>query len=116
MFVGPIRDADRVGIHAMCENAGCMAVDLNLQKDHVHFIAMIPSKAAISDLMGRAKGETSISLLKQSHQLQKYPYSGNRLWVKEHCVDTVRMDADMIRKYDKYQNREKRKAQSMMNF
>ncbi len=83
--------------------------ELNVQRDHVHLIVMIPPKVAISDLMGRVKGQTSIKLFKQFHQLRKKPYWGNHFWAKGYCVDTVGMDADMIRKYVKYQ--EKRESQ-----
>lgn len=49
--------------------------------------------------MGRVKGQTSIKLLRQFHQLRKKPYWGNHFCARGYCVDTVGMDADMIRKY-----------------
>jgi putative transposase len=73
---------------------------------------MVPPKIAISDLMGRVKGQTSIKLFRQFHQLRKQRYWGNHFWAKGYCVDTVGMDADMIRKYVKYQEkREKQEEQ-----
>ena len=71
---GPIRDAAREGIHAICGYAGCEVVEMNVQRDHVHLIAMVPPKVAISDLMGRVKGQTSMKLLKQFRHLRKQPY------------------------------------------
>lgn len=37
----------------------CEVLKLNVQPDHVHLVAIIPSKASISSLMGvlRARGE-----------------------------------------------------------
>jgi hypothetical protein len=32
-------------------------------------------------------------------------YWGNHFWSKGHCVDTVGLDADMIRKYVRYQEK-----------
>ena len=89
---------------------------MNVQRDHVHLIVMIPPKVAISDLMGRVKGQTSIKLFRQFQQLRKKPYWGNHFWAKGYCVDTVGMDAEMIRKYVKYQEkREKQEEQLTMN-
>jgi REP element-mobilizing transposase RayT len=41
----------------------------------------------------------------QSHQLRKKPYWGNHFWAKGYCLDTVGMDAHMIRKYVEYQEK-----------
>jgi putative transposase len=112
VLVGPVGEAAHAGIHGICGYAGCEVVELNVQRDHVHLIVMVPPKVAISDLMGRVKGQTSIKLFKQFHQLRKKPYWGNHFWAKGYCVDTVGMDADMIRKYVKYQEkREKQEEQ-----
>jgi putative transposase len=83
-------------------------MELKVQKDHVHIIIMIPPKVAISDLMGRVKGQTSIKLFKQLHQLRKKPYWGNHFWAPGYCVDTVGLDAEMIRKYVKHQEKKER--------
>ncbi len=66
--------------------------------------------------MGRVKGQTSIKLFRQFHQLRNKPYWGNQFWAKGYCVDTVGMDADMIRKYVRYQEkREKQEEQLTIN-
>lgn len=83
-------------------------MELNVQRDHVHLIVMIPPKVAISDLMGRVKGQTSMKLFKQFREFRKKPYWGNHFWAKGYCVDTVGIDADMVRKYVKYQEKQER--------
>jgi putative transposase len=45
--------------------AGGEVVGMNVQKDHMHFILMVPPKVAISDYMGRVKGRMVIKLLKR---------------------------------------------------
>ena len=105
---GPIRDAAWEGIHAICGYAGCEVVEMNVQRDHVHLIAMVPPKVAISDLMGRVKGQASMKLCKQFRYLRKQPYWGNHFWSKGYCVDTIGLDAEMIRKYVKYQEQKDR--------
>jgi putative transposase len=42
-------------------------------------------------------------VLKQFPYLKKKPYWGNHFWAKGYCVDTVGVDAEMIRQYVKYQ-------------
>ena len=64
---------------------------------------MVPPKVAISDLMGRVKGQTSMKLFKQFRYLRKQPYWGNHFWSQGYCVDTIGLDAEMISKYVKYQ-------------
>jgi putative transposase len=66
---GPIKDAAYEGIHAISGYAGCEVIEMNVQKDHVHLIAMVPPKLSISDFMGRVKGQTAIKLFKQFRYL-----------------------------------------------
>jgi putative transposase len=78
---------------------GCQVIELNVQADHVK----VPPKQSISNLMGAVKGRAAIRVFKQFPYLKKRPYWGNHFWAKGYCVDTVGLDADMIRKYVKYQ-------------
>jgi putative transposase len=74
---GSVGRAMEEGIHAICGYAGCEVVETNLRRDHVHLIVMIPPKLAISDVMGRVKGQTAIKTFKQFRNLRKKPYWGN---------------------------------------
>ena len=42
VLVGSIREAVYTGIQAICGHTGCEVAELNVPKDHVHLIAMIP--------------------------------------------------------------------------
>ena len=108
VLMGPIREVVYEGIQAVCGYAGCEVVELNVQPDHVHLIALVPPKLSISNLMGRVKGQSSIKIFKQFRHLRKQPYWGNHFWSRGYCVDTVGVDAEMIRKYVQFQ--EKRKS------
>ena len=99
-------------IQVFCSRMGCEVVELNVQLDHVHLICMAPPKVSISDLMGTVKGRTAIRVFKRFPYLKRKPYWGNHFWAQGYCVDTVGLDADMIRKYVKYQeNKERREEQ-----
>ena len=57
-----------------------------------------------------------ISLLKFPYLKQK-PYWGNHFWAPGYCVDTVGLDAEMVRKYVKYQeDQEHKEAQLKFKF
>ena len=110
---GRVTDATYEGIHSVCSYTGCEITEMNVQRDHVHLVVMVPPKLSVSDLMGRLKGQTAIRLLKQFQNLRKMPYWGNHLWSKGYCVDTVGLDAEMIRKYVKYQTEKDRQMEQL---
>ncbi|MFH1153201.1 MAG: transposase [Pseudomonadota bacterium] len=66
--------------------------------------------------MGRLKGQMSMKLFHQFRQLKKKPYWGNHFWAKDYCVDTVGLDADMIRKYVRYQERKEKQEEQLQLF
>jgi putative transposase len=113
---GSVQESITSGIEAICGYAGCEIQELNVQKEHIHMVALVPPKIAISDLMGRVKGQTSIKIFNQYRQLRKKPYYGNHFWTPGYCVDTVGMDEEKIRKYVRYQGeKEKQYEQLKLN-
>ncbi len=90
-------------IYAHTERAGCEVIELNVQVDHVHLLVKIPPKVSVSDLVGRVKGKTAIQAFQKFPSLRTKKYWGNHFWSAGYCVDTVGMDAEMIRKYVKFQ-------------
>ena len=95
-------------IRVHSERLGCKLVELSIQPDHVYLLVKVPPKVSISNLMGSVKGRTAIQIFRQFPYLKEKPYWRNHFWAKGYCVDTVGVDAEMIRKYVKYQeNRER---------
>jgi len=92
---------------------GCEITEMNVQSDHVHMVVMIPPKLAVSDVMGRLKGQSAMKLFRQFRQMRKKPYWGNHFWSKGYCVDTVGLDPEMIRKYVVYQEKRERLAEQL---
>ena len=45
--------------------------------------------------------------------LLSQPYWGNHFWAPGYCVDTVGLDAEMIRKYVKYQETKERREEQL---
>ena len=91
-------------IHTQTERAGCEIVELNVQPDHVHLLVKVPPKISISSLVGKVKGKTVIQVFQKFSYLRTKKYWGNHFWAAGYCVDTVGMDAEMIKKYVKYQD------------
>jgi len=92
-------------VRVFAERLGCEIVELNVQADHVHLLLKVPPKISISKLLGTVKGKTAIQVFRQFPYLKKKPYWGNHFWAKGYCVDTVGVDAEMIRQYVKYQEK-----------
>ena len=100
-------------IRAFSEQKYSEIVELNIQNDHVHLLVMVPPKVSISDYVGIIKGRTAIRVFNKFKNLKKKPYWGNHFWAKGYCVDTVGLDAEMIRKYVKYQEAKERRAEQI---
>jgi len=113
ILTGAVKQAAEAGIQAICGYAGCELIELNVQPDHVHLVVMIPPKVSISELLGRLKGQTSMKLFHQFRYLKKKPYWGNHFWAKGYCVDTEGLDADMIRKYVRYQEKKEQQLEQL---
>ncbi len=96
-------------VHIYCGRLGCEIVELNVQPDHVHLLVKVPPKIPISELMGTLKGKTALRLFSRFPYLKQKPYWGNHFWAKGYCVDTVGLDAEMVRKYVKYQDEQDKK-------
>lgn len=98
-------------LEVYCSQLGCEIVELNIRADHVHLLVKVPPKVSISKLLGVLKGKTALRIFTRFPYLKNKPYWGNHFWAKGYCVDTVGLDAEMIRKYVKYQ--EKREQDQM---
>ena len=98
-------------IRAFSERLEGEIVELNVRVDHIHLLGMVLPKLSISEYVGTIKGRTAIRVLNKFRELKQKPYWGNHFWARGYCVDTVGLDAEMIRKYVKYQEAQERKAE-----
>lgn len=53
---GKVGHETKICIRMFTEQTNSEVVELNMQSDHVHLIAMIPPKLSISDFVGKVKG------------------------------------------------------------
>ena len=108
---GPVAEEVFTCIQVFCGQLGCEVVEVSVQADHVHLLVKIPPKVSISEFMGTVKGRTAIRVFKKYPYLKERPYWGNHFWADGYCVDTVGLDAEMIRKYVVFQERKEREQQ-----
>ncbi|WP_316675474.1 IS200/IS605 family transposase [uncultured Tolumonas sp.] len=92
-------------IRILCDQLKIQIVELNVQIDHVHLLVKIPPRLSVSEVMGHLKGRTAIRLFNKFPYLRKHKLWGNHFWAKGYCVDTVGVNAEMIKKYVKYQEK-----------
>ena len=111
ILTGKVAEEVENCIRAFSEQQGGEVVELNVQVDHVHLLALVPPKVSISGYVGTLKGRTAIRVFNKFRKLKGKPYWGNHFWVRGYCVDTVGLDAEMIRKYIKYQKDKERKTE-----
>ena len=74
----------------------------------MHLLIKVPPKVSISTLMGKGKGKTALQIFRQFSYLKEKPYWGNHFLAKGYCVNTVGVDAEMIRLYVKHQEKVER--------
>jgi len=111
ILTGPVAKEVNRCIRAFSEQQSAEIVELSIEIDHVHLLALVPPKVSISNFVGTIKGRTAIRVFNKFRQLKSKPYWGNHFWAKGYCADTVGLDAEMIRKYVKYQEHSERRAE-----
>ena len=73
---------DKIGIEvdscirAFSEQLHSEIIELNVRKDHIHVLVMIPPKVSISKYVVTAKGRTAIRVLNKFRYLKQKPYWG----------------------------------------
>ena len=99
-------------IRAFCQQLGAEIIELNIQIDHVHLLAMVPPKVSISEFVGTLKGRTAIRVFNKFRHLKNKPYWGNHFWARGYFVTTVGVDEDLIRRYIQHQEKEEKKREN----
>lgn len=85
-------------------------LELNVQEDRVHVLMSMPPKYAVSEMMGFLKGKLALRMFESFPQLGR-KYWGRHLWSRGYRVSTVGIDEEMIRKYVRWQEQQKRDSE-----
>ena len=112
IFKEEIAEYTRQQIYGLCRQKELVEVlELSIQPDHVHLVASIPPKYAVSSLIGYLKGKLSIRLFQQYERLGRR-YWGRHLWSRGYCVSTVGLDEEKMRKYVKWQEQKEKAVEA----
>ena len=79
--------------------------EVNVQKEHVHMVVIIPPRYSVAEIVGRLKGITSLYMRRYYKWLRKRYGKKEVLWSPGYFVSTVGIDEAIIKKYVKYQQR-----------
>ncbi|HEX8607923.1 MAG TPA: IS200/IS605 family transposase [Pedobacter sp.] len=91
---------------------GIEIIEMNVQSDHIHLIAWIPPKYAVSAVMGYLKGKLAIRMFQRYEKLGKQ-FWGRHLWGRGYCVSTVGIDEQRIREYVQWQESKERELEKL---
>ncbi|MFC1808026.1 IS200/IS605 family transposase [Candidatus Omnitrophota bacterium] len=77
--------------------------EVNVQREHIHMMAVIPPKYAVSNVVGKLKSKSS-SIFRDRYRLFKKVYGEKEImWSPGYFVSTVGIDEHAIQRYIKYQ-------------
>jgi putative transposase len=85
---------------------GCEIVSYHVHKDHIHMVMVIPPRYAVSEVIGRLKGQTASILRKKFGWLEKVYWKESVVWSPGYFVSTVGIDEEKILKYVEWQERQ----------
>jgi putative transposase len=85
---------------------GCVIVSYHVQIDHIHMVMVIPPKYAVSEVIGRVKGQTASRMRKKFGWLKKVYWKENVVWSPGYFVSTVGIDEEKILRYVEWQDRQ----------
>ena len=85
---------------------GVEVIELNAQPEHIHLVAVIPPKYAVSKVIEIIKSQSAKVIRKQITWFDKLYYDTPSFWTVGFFVSTIGLNEEMIRKYVKYQQKQ----------
>ncbi len=76
----------------------------SIQPDHIHLVAVIPPKYAVSAIVGKIKANTSHEIRQRFPGIKKV-YWRNEFWSVGFFSSTVGIDEEVIRRYVEFQEK-----------
>ena len=78
--------------------------ELSIQVDHVHLVAVIPPKYAVSAIVGKIKANTSREIRQRFPEIKKV-YWRHEFWSPGFFSSTVGVDEAVIKRYVEFQEK-----------
>ena len=93
----------------------CEVLEGHLRSDHVHMLISIPSKYAVSQVVGFIKGKSAIHIARD-FMGRRRNFTGQHFWARGYYVSTVGHDEATIRAYIRNQEQEDRRLDQLSIF
>jgi putative transposase len=85
----------------------------HVMPDHVHMMVSIPSKLAVSHVVGYIKGKSAIHIAR-TYEGKQRNYVGHHFWARGYFVCTVGRDEKTIREYIRNQEKEDKRLDQLL--
>jgi REP-associated tyrosine transposase len=83
-----------------------------MSSDHVHMCLNIPSKYAVSNVVGYIKGKSAITIAKK-YGGRARNFTGEVFWARGYFVSTIGLDEETVRTYIRIQAQEDERYDQM---
>lgn len=105
---GKIRKYLEEVLHEFARQKGSEIISGHLALDHVHMCISIPTKYALSEVIGYLKGKSAIAVVRQFGGRKKN-FNGENFWARGYAVSTVGFELEKFKEY--IENQEKLKIE-----
>jgi putative transposase len=102
---GHIRGRLGKTFHDLARHKECWIEEGHIMADHVHMLLNMPSKIAVSSVVGYIKGKSAIHIARHFMKRGRN-YAGQVFWARGYFVDTVGRNTETIRWYIADQEKE----------
>ena len=79
---------------------------VNVQKDHVHIVAVIPPRIAVASVISFLKTQSAKKMTEKFDFITKTMKGRSGMWSRGYCVSTVGLNEKQIMDYVEYQEKE----------
>ena len=98
--------------HKLAGRKECRIEEGHLCTDHVHMLIVIPSKYAISQVVGFIKGKSAIAIARNYSGVRQNMV-GQKFWARGYYVSTVGHDEAVVRQYIQTQEAEEQRIEQL---
>jgi len=104
VFSREVKESIKDELKKLCLWMRVEIIEGHICKDHIHMCIAIPSKMAVSEVVGTLKGKSALRMFKKYPEIRKQ-YWGSHFWSRGYYVSTVGKNEEMIRQYIKDQDK-----------
>lgn len=89
-------------------------LELNIQDDHIHLVALLTPKDSVSYAMQMLKGKSS-AWMKKKIKHKAGLYEKESLWARGYFASTIGLDEHLIRRYVRHQDKHQTSQPSLFD-